>query len=119
MNISTTLFPRALLFMLGLFALSECTHAARLVSDADPTGAADKCVYQEGSQPAVETPVQIVPPALTGSCNITLDSFSAGAHNLQVWFRSSVWGVDSTKVPFGFTKPAAGGPGPTGLKITQ
>lgn len=108
---------RRILFAVTVTCFYHQAFGARLVSNADPTGAADKCVYQVGTAPAVESPVIVIAPTLTGSCDIQLDSFANGVHNLQVWFRSTVWGVDSAKVPFAFTKPAAGFPGPTGLKI--
>lgn len=110
---------KAIVIIAGLvFALlGTNVYGARMVSDPDPTGAADKCVYQEGTNPPVETPVTVVPPALTGACDVVLDGFTTGQHNLQVWFKSTVWGVASAKVPFAFAKPGAGGPGPAGLKL--
>lgn len=107
----------ASLLAVWVLALAPAVAAPFLVSDADPTGAADKCVYQRGTATPVEADVVIVAPALTGSCRLDLASLPAGASNLQVWFRSSVWGVESAKSPFSLTKPVAGGPGPTGLKI--
>ena len=83
-----------------------------LVSDPDVTGAADKCVYQEGSSEPVATPL------VQGACKIDLAQVSAGQHDLQVWFSSSLWGVDSAKVPFSYSRPAAGASGPSGLRIS-
>ena len=82
-----------------------------LISDPDISKAADACVYQEGTAVAVSTPLVV------GGCKIDLAGFSAGTHNLQVWFRSSLWWVDSVKVPFVFVKPVAGGTGPSTLQI--
>lgn len=91
--------------------LSIAHSAPFLVSDPDPTGASDKCVYQIGTATAVET------IAVSNACKIDLASFVSGTSNLQVWFRSTLWGSDSAKVPFVLKKPAAGSPGPTGLSI--
>jgi len=90
-----------------------------LVSDPDPTGAADKCVWQEGTGTPVETPVAAIPPStIVGSCKIDLASFTPGAHTLQVSFKSTLWGVSSVTVPFTFTKPAASGTGPVNLRVS-
>lgn len=88
-----------------------------IVSDPDPTGASDKCVYQVGTAPAVETNTVITPPALTGACKIDTVAFPIGVTNMQVWFKSSVWGVTSGKVPFVLQKPSASGPGPSNLRL--
>jgi hypothetical protein len=106
---------RVLAFLLFLPAVSFA--APFLTSDPDPTGAADKCVYQRGTATPVESDVVVTAPALTGACRIDLATIPIGQNNLQVWFKSSVWGVESAKVPLAFAKPVAGGPGPTGLKI--
>ncbi len=104
------------LLLASLF-LSLPAYSATLISDPDNTGVADKCVYQEGSGTPVEAVTVPIAPSTAKSCSFSLNSFSAGQHNLQVWFRSSLWGVDSAKVPFGFVKPAAGFSGPTGLTV--
>ena len=103
---------RKLLLILVLFPLSSIA-APFLVSDPAPEGAAvaDKCVYQDGTAAAVET------PTVAAACRIDLAGFTAGTHNLQVWFRSTLWGVDTAKVPFSLSKPAAGGTGPGGLRL--
>ena len=101
---------RAILSLLLLVSVNVIA-APFLVSDADSTKAADKCVYQEGAAAVVETPL------VSAACKIDLAAFSSGTHNLQVWFRSSLWGVDSAKVPFAFTRPAAGATGPSTLQI--
>jgi len=104
----------ALLLMLGGVAQA----APFLVSDPDPTGAANKCVYQDGTAPVVETLVAAVPPStIVGSCKIDLGGFSNGSHNLQVWFKSDLWGVTSVKVPFAFARPAPDGIGPANLRL--
>jgi len=108
---------KKVLVVLGCLFFCSNVFSATMISDADPTGAADKCVYQDGTSAPVETAVSVVAPALTGRCNVNLDGMTAGVHNLQVWFKSTVWGVESAKVPFGFTKPAAGGTGPQNLRI--
>ena len=82
-----------------------------LVSDPSGVPEIDKCVYQDGTGPVVET------LTLAGACHIDLAPFTSGNHNLQVWFRSTLWGVDSAKVPFVLSKPATGGTGPTGVRI--
>ena len=102
---------RVLLAVLLFFAGSAMASPF-IVSDPDTSGAADQCVYQEGTSAAVSTPL------VNGGCKIDLASVTPGQHNLQVWFRSSLWGVDSAKVPFSYARPAAGGTGPGGLTIT-
>ena len=105
------------LMLLALFC-SSAYSAPFMVSDPDPTGAANKCVYQEGTGTIVETAVAAVPPStLVGSCKVDLAGFATGTHNLQVWFKSDLWGVTSVKVPFAFTKPSASGTGPTNLRL--
>lgn len=104
--------------LLWLLLFPCMVHAAPfLTSDADPTGASDICVYQDGTQPPVETPVVVVAPSLTGSCKADLASITTGTHNLQVWFKSTVWGVTSSKVNFQFTRPNATATGPQNLKL--
>ena len=106
--------------VLASMLLSTMAHGAPfLVSDPDPTGAADQCVYQEGSNTPVSSPIVVTPPALTGNCHIDLASFAAGTHSLQVSFKSTLWGVSSQPVPFALQKPAAGGTGPANLRISQ
>ena len=82
-----------------------------LVSDPTTETAVDKCVYQDGATAPVET------PTVGGACRIDLATWTNGNHSLQVWFRSTLWGVDSAKVPFVLSKPATGGTGPTGVRI--
>lgn len=89
-----------------------------LNSDPDPTGAMDKCVWQEGANAPVETPtVAIAPSTIVGSCHIDVAPFTAGVHQLQVWFKSTLWGVVSGKSPFTFTKPNATASGPQNLQL--
>lgn len=88
---------RILLFLL-LIVSGQVFSAPFLVSDPDTSKAADACVYQEGTAAAISTPLVV------GGCKIDLAGFSAGTHNLQVWFRSSLLGVDSSKVPFRLRK---------------
>ena len=109
---------KRLLFTL-LFCFASSVFAAPfIVSDPDPTGASDKCVYQEGTAAAVETPVAAVPPStVVGSCKIDTAAFTVGSHNIQLWFKSTLWGVTSVKTPFGFQKPSASGIGPTNLQL--
>lgn len=106
-----------LTIVLSLQLWCVAAFGATLISDPDNTGMADKCVIQEGAAAAVESATVPIAPSTAKSCSVTLNGFAAGTHNLQVWFRSTVWGVDSAKVPFVFQKPAAGFPGPTGLTI--
>lgn len=89
-----------------------------IVSDPDATGASDKCAYQEGAGPVVESPVAAIPPSvLIGSCKIDTVAFAPGSHSLQVWFVSTLWGVTSVKAPFVLQKPSAGGTGPSNLRL--
>lgn len=104
------------LFLL-LFLPFSVLGAPFLNSDADPTGAADKCVYQDGTGPIVETPVGVTAPAIIGGCRIDLSTWTAGTHNLQLWFKSTVWGVTSVKVPFVLIKPAVSASGPTNPRV--
>lgn len=107
-------------YLLTLIALlvASYSHAAPfLTSDPDPTGAADKCVWQEGANAPVETPTVVVAPAVTGKCKIDLAPFTPGTHNLQVSFKSTLWGVSSASTPFVLSKPSAGGTGPANLVI--
>ena len=106
------------LLLASILLFAQMSFAAPfLVSDADPTGSADKCVYQEGTQSPVITNVVVIPPALTGGCKADLASVSAGTHNIQVWFMSTVWGVTSAKVPFQYTRPSATATGPQNLQL--
>lgn len=110
---------KKLLFILVLcFSGSQSGFTAPFIySDPDPTGAADKCVYTNGINAAIETVVVTVPPALTGGCKIDTAVFAAGTSNLQVWFKSSLWGVETAKIPFVLQKPVAGGTGPQNLRL--
>ena len=101
---------RKLLVLLCLFSTGAFASPF-LVSDPSGVPEIDKCVYQDGAGPVVET------ATLAGACHIDLAPFTSGNHNLQVWFRSTLWGVDSAKVPFVLSKPATGGTGPTGVRI--
>lgn len=77
---------------------------------ADPTQA-DTCAVQEGT-------VVTRTPLVSGACHADLSAEAAGTHSLTVWFESSVWGTASATVPFSFSRPTAGGTGPTGLGIS-
>ena len=105
------------LLALLLFMAAPAFAAPFIVSDPDPTGAADKCVYQEGAAAAVETPVAVVPPQLTGGCKIDAAGFTVGSHSIQVWFKSTLWGVTSGKAPFVFQRPSATATGPANLRL--
>lgn len=106
------------LLAIVLFLPSVALAAPFLASDPDPTGAANKCVYQEGAGPVVETPVvAIAPSTIVGSCKIDLAGFAVGSHALQVWFQSDLWGVTSVKAPFSFTRPTASATGPSNLRL--
>ena len=109
------------LLVAALLLLACKAHAAPfLVSDPAPQSPGDTltCVYQIGSGAAVSTPLAVYPPTQTGpGCVIDLAPFAAGSATLQLWYHSSLWGVDSAKVGFTVAKPAAGGPGPTNLRI--
>lgn len=85
-----------------------------LVSDPAPAGStATHCVYQDGTAAAVVTPL------VSRACRADLAGMSVGSHSLQVWFRDDVWGTESAKIPFVFTRPAAGGTGPAGVGIEK
>lgn len=99
-------------FLVGMWFVSGSVMASPfLVSDPSGVAEIDLCVYQDGVSAPVATPV------VNGGCKIDLAGFSAGIHPLQVWFRSSLWGVDSAKVPFDVSKPGTGGDGPAGLRL--
>lgn len=100
-----------------LFLPTLLFAAPFIVSDADPTGAADKCAWQEGTAAIVESNTVVTPPALTGACRIDATGFAVGVHNLQVWFKSTAWGVTSGKVPFVFQRPSATGTAPANLRL--
>ena len=99
------------LFILLFFFSTGAFSAPFLVSDPATETAVDKCVYQDGTAAPVET------ATLAGACHVDLAPFTGGNHSLQVWFRSTLWGVDSAKVPFVLSKPATGGTGPSGIRI--
>lgn len=102
-----------------LLLLFPCAAQAApfLVSDPDPTGASDKCVYQIGTATPVETPTVVTAPALVGACKIDLAGFAAGTNSLQVWFKSTLWGVTSNKANFTFVRPNATASGPQNLQL--
>jgi hypothetical protein len=106
-------------FLALVLFVSTAAHAAPfLVSDPAPANSQiDKCVYQDGTAAAVETPLTTYTGYSGPGCKIDLAAWTAGTHNLQVWYRSSLWGVDSAKTPFTLTKPAAGGTGPSNLQV--
>jgi hypothetical protein len=92
-----------------VLALSLCSVAQAapfLVSDPDPTGAADLCTYKDGSAAAVDTPV-VKNAAGLPFCHIDLGPAAAGMHTVTVAFKSTLWGVSSATTPFSFTKPSA------------
>lgn len=101
------------IFVAFCIAFVSHAHAAPfIVSDPDPTGASDKCFYQEGVAAAVGTPV------VAAGCKIDASAFPVGAHSLQVWFSSTLWGVTSVKANFSFTRPSATATGPTNLQLS-
>ena len=111
-----------LLTALLLLSTSVVSGAPFLVSDPAPAPTAGDtitCVWQEGTNPAVSTPLAVYPATQTGpGCKIELATFTAGTHNLNVWFHSALWGTDSAQTPFVLQKPSAGGTGPATLRIT-
>lgn len=97
-----------------LSLLPSVVHAAPFLRcDAVTDLSIDAFVYQEGSSPAVSTPL------VNGACKADMAGVSVGAHTLQTWFTSSLWGSASAKVPFTFTRPAAIPTGPANLLISQ
>ena len=106
------------LFAILLFCSFPVGAAPFVVSDPDTTGASDLCVYQEGTTAPVESPVAAIPPStIVGSCKIDTAAFTVGTHNLQIWFKSTLWGVTSVKAPFVLTKPSATATGPANLRL--
>lgn len=99
------------LVLLVAFAAVPAFASPFLVSDPTTEPAVDRCVYQDGTAAPVATPL------VGGACKVDLAGWTSGNHPLQVWFRSSLWGVDSAKVPFAVSKPQAGGAGPVGLRL--
>lgn len=106
------LFAVAMLF-------SSLSYSAPFLTSAPALEDVTHCVYQEGTAAPVVTPAVQAAPSQKGQCRVDLAGVSAGAHTLMVWFRNDVWGVDSAKVPFDFTRPVAGGTGPAGLVIVK
>lgn len=102
---------RAVFVVLAMAVAGGVWAKPFLVSDPSGVPQIDLCVYQDGITTPVATPV------VNGGCKIDLAGFTSGNHNLQVWFRSSLWEVDSAKVPFVVSKPQAGGAGPAGLRL--
>ena len=106
------------LVLLLALAPASALAAPFLVSDPAPAGQGiDVCAYIDGSGAQVDTPLAVVAPQTAPGCKIDLAGFSAGAHNLQLSFKSTLFGTESAKVPFVFTKPAAGGTGPASVRI--
>lgn len=92
------LIQLAIFLLLAFDATGVVLAAPFITSDPDPTGAADKCFYQEGTAAAVGSSL------VASSCKIDLAPFTAGTHNLQVWFSSSLWGGDFRESPFRILK---------------
>lgn len=101
---------KLILAVLMLFSTSSFA-APFLYSDPDPTGASDICGYTLNSGVDIETTV------VNGGCKIDLANFPDGDNNMEVWFKSSLWGVESARIPFAFNKPASGAAGPNGILI--
>ena len=107
-----------LLLIVALSFALPALPAPFLVSEPATTDVTH-CVYQEGTAAPVLTPVFQAAPSSKGQCRADLAGMAAGNHSLQVWFRNDTWGVDSAKVPFAFSRPAAGGTGPAGVAIEK
>ena len=97
-----------------LFALAMCFASAQaapfIVSDSDPAGSVDRCVYQEGAA----TPVETV--TFSYACHIDTAVFATGPHTLQIWFNNQFNAI-SAAVPFTFTKAPPPAPVPQNLRI--
>jgi len=100
------LFTACLLFAFSTLALS----APFIVSDPDPAGSVNRCVYQEG----VGVPVETV--TFSYACHIDTAAFSDGAHTLQIWFMNQFNGA-SAAVSFTFTKEPPPVPVPQNIRI--
>ncbi len=89
-----------------LFLFTSMANAAPfIVSDSYPATdpLPDTCSYQDGTAAIVTAPA--VKDATGTYCKFDIASSAVGAHSLQVWATSNVWGA-SAKVPFTYTRPA-------------
>ena len=94
-----------------MFAFALFAHAAPfIVSDSDPAGSVDRCVYQEGTA----TPVETV--TFSYACHIDIAVFSTGTHTLRIWYKNYLNAI-SAAVPFTFTKASPPVPIPQNLRI--
>jgi hypothetical protein len=98
-------------FAVLLFAFAIAASAAPfVVSDPDPAGSVNRCVYQEGAA----TPVETVTSSY--ACHIDTAVFSVGPHTLQIWFMNQ-FNETSAAVPFTFTKAPPPVPIPQNLRV--
>ena len=100
-----TLFA-SLLFVLATSALA----APFIVSNPDPAGSVNRCVYQEGAGVPVET------VTFSYACHIDTTVFSDGTHTLQIRFMNQFNAVGDS-VTFTFTKAPPAVPTPQNLRI--
>jgi hypothetical protein len=95
-------------------ALALCFASAQaapfIVSDSDPAGSVNRCVYQEGAATPVET------ATFSYACHIDTAGFSTGTHTLQIWFMNQ-FNVAGASVPFTFTKAPPPVPVPQNLRV--
>jgi hypothetical protein len=102
----------------ALFATSTPALSAKIVSDpAPPNSGPVLCLYQIGTGPVVELPTAIYGSQTGPGCVIDLDPFAAGSYSMQIWYKYTLYNVESSKVPFVLSKPAAGGTGPQNLRV--
>lgn len=100
-------------YLLALLLLPLSAFAAPFLASSPTTDtAADTCAWQEGT-------VISRSALVAGACHADLTGVTPGAHSITVWFESSAWGTQSAAVPFTFSRPTAGGTGPTGLGISK
>jgi hypothetical protein len=83
-----------------------------LICNPVPVGSADTFAYQEGT-------VIVRTPLVNNACHADLSGVSVGSHTYTVWLENSVWGTASATVPFTYSRPAAGGTGPSGMGISS
>jgi hypothetical protein len=107
------------LFVL-LLAIGSAQAAPFIVSDPIsqlPTGitAADiACVYQEGTNPSVSTPIAVWKTQSGPGCVVDFAGIT-GLHSYQFWYRQISTSIDlSPKAPFVFGLGA-----PQNLRVTQ
>jgi hypothetical protein len=77
------------------------------------------CMVQNGSGSPTGTPIAVYGAQTGPGCKVDLAGFPGGVANLQVWYRSQLWGPgsDSAKIPFVLSVPVAGQAGPAAVRV--